>query len=175
MNEKEIQKHKNYAFVDGQNLYMGTSKKEYNPWTVNLAKFRIYLAEKYFVTRAFYHLGYFHNSLITQVLYGNIIKAGFILVFRQHSEAMSGSKKGNVDSDIIFSVMKKIYKQEDFENVILVSGDGDYKNLVDFLIDEKRFKKILLPDRKRASSLYKKLGSEYCDSLENIKKYIEKD
>ena len=34
-----------------------------------------------------------------------------------------------------------------------------YKQLVDFLITESRFEKILFPDRKRASSLYKKLGA----------------
>ena len=58
---------------------------------------------------------------------------------------------------------------------ILVSGDGDYKLLVDFLIEENRFEKILFPDKKFASSLYKKLGSEYFDYLENkdIKDKIE--
>ncbi len=33
-----------------------------------------------------------------------------------------------------------------------VSGDGDYRMLVDFLIKEKRFDKILFPDGKRRSS-----------------------
>ena len=64
--------------------------------------------------------------------------------------------------------MKKIYKKEDFDKVILVSGDGDYKLLVDFLIKENKFEKILFPDGKRASSLYKKLGSEYYDSLDSV-------
>ena len=42
----------------------------------------------------------------------------------------------------------------------------------DVIIEERRFKKVLLPDRKRASSLYKKIGSEYYDYLENLKTYI---
>ena len=41
-------------------------------------------------------------------------------------------KKGNVDSDIIFNIMKKLYSKEDFDKIILVSGDGDYRMLVDF-------------------------------------------
>ena len=86
---------------------------------------------------------------------------------------MMGKKKGNVDSDIIFNVMKKLYKKEDFLNVVLVSGDGDFKLLVDFLIEEKRFEKILFPNKKFASSLYKDLGSEYFDYLENIKEKVE--
>ena len=71
--------------------------------------------------------------------------------------------------------MKKMYKKENFHKVILVSGDGDYKLLVDFLIEENKFEKILFPDKKFASSLYKKLGSEYFDYLENkdVKDKIE--
>jgi len=85
-------------------------------------------------------------------------------------------KKGNVDSDIIFSVMKRLYKKEDFNGVILVTGDGDYKMLVDFLIEEGRFKKVLFPNRKYASSLYKSIGAEYFAYLDDtdIKKKIEK-
>jgi hypothetical protein len=81
---------------------------------------------------------------------------------------MMGKKKGNVDSDIIFHIMKKMYKKEDFEKIVLVSGDGDYKLVVDFLIEEKRFAKILFPDRDRASSLYKRIGAGYFDALDTI-------
>ncbi len=81
---------------------------------------------------------------------------------------MLGKKKGNVDSDIIFSVMKKLYKKEAFDKIVLVSGDGDYKMLVDFLIEENKFQKILFPNKKFASSLYKSLGNQYCDFLEKI-------
>jgi len=68
--------------------------------------------------------------------------------------------------------MKKMYKKEDFSKIILVSGDGDYKLLVDFLIEENKFEKILFPNKKFASSLYKKLGSQYFDYLENLKDKI---
>lgn len=165
-------KGKNYAFIDGQNLHMGTAKREVNPWKIDLKRFRVYLSEKYGVTKAFYHLGYVQDTLRAQELYEYIQNAGFILKFRQHSEAMIGGKKGNVDSDIIFSIMKRLYRKEDLQKVILVSGDGDYKAVVDFLIEEKRLKKVLFPDKRRASSLYKKIGSEYYDNLENIKTYI---
>jgi len=89
---------------------------------------------------------------------------------------MIGKKKGNVDSDIIFQVMKKMYAREDFDKIVLVSGDGDYKLLVDFLIEKNKFKKILFPNKKFASSLYKELGSEFFDHLENkdIKKKIKR-
>ena len=63
----------------------------------------------------------------------------------------------------IRNYMKKLYKKEDFEKLVLVSGDGDYKLLVDFLIKENRLEKVLFPNKRFASSLYKKLGSQYFD------------
>lgn len=157
-------KDKNIAFIDGQNLYMATSKREVNSWDIDLARFRIYLEQKYHVTKAYYFLGFVQAE--NNDLYEEIQKAGFLLLFREHNPAMLGTKKGNVDSDIIFNVMKKLYKKEDFEKVVLVSGDGDYKRIVDFLIEEKRFEKILFPDAKRASSLYKKIGAQYFATLD---------
>lgn len=159
----DIKKEKNYAFIDGQNLYLGTTKSE-KSWMVDLPRFKTYLDKKYNVVKAYYFLGFVNEK--HQDLYSKIQEAGFILVFREHNPAMLGKKKGNVDSEIIFSVMKKIYKKENFDKIILVSGDGDYKILVDFLIEEKRFKKILFPNKKFASSLYKKLGSELFDRLD---------
>ncbi len=153
----------NLAYIDGQNLHMGTTSSTI-PWKVDLYKFRVYLEKKYNVTEAYYFLGYVQE--INQELYSEIQKAGFILVFRQHNTAMIGKKKGNVDSDIIFNVMKMLYKKTDFDKIVLVSGDGDYKILVDFLVEENRFKKVLFPNIKFASSLYKSLGSEYFDYLE---------
>lgn len=164
----------NIAYIDGQNLYMGTSKSEPR-WSVNLLKFRRYLLQKYKVSKAFYYLGYVQEGENTEKLYESIQSAGFILVFRQHNSAMLGKKKGNVDSDIIFSAMKRLLTDNDFEKIVLVSGDGDYKMLVDFLIEQDRFEKILFPNKKFSSSLYKSISSNYFASLDDkdVRRKIE--
>lgn len=151
---------KNIAYIDGQNLYMGTAKSEPS-WHIDLARFRIYLQKKYNVDKAYYYLGFVKDEKEIRLLYEQIQTAGFILVFRKHNSAMLGEKKGNVDSDIIFSAMDKMYKKEIFNKIILVSGDGDYKMLVDFLIQENKFEKILFPNRRFRSSLYKELSNNY--------------
>lgn len=160
----------NIAFVDGQNLYMGTTKGV-PAWRVDLKKFREYLTEKYDVTAAYYFLGYLNEQ--NGDLYDEIQAAGFIVKFREHNTKMLGKKKGNVDSDIIFHIMKKMYKKDDFNKIVLVSGDGDYKMLVDFLIEEDKFEKILFPNKEFASSLYKKITRKFFDYLVNIKHIIE--
>ncbi len=163
----------NIAFIDGQNLYMGTTQ-HVEPWVVDLFRFRVYLEEKYHVKTAYYFLGYVQDE--HQELYEQIQKAGFVLKFKKHNPAMLGTKKGNVDTDIVFNAMKKLYKQEVFDKIVLVSGDGDYKLLVDFLIQEKRFEKILFPEARKASSLYKSIGRGYFADLSSpdIRKKISR-
>ncbi len=55
------QEGRNIAYVDGQNLYMGTAKSELY-WKVDLARLRVYLEKKYHVIKAYYYLGYLQEE-----------------------------------------------------------------------------------------------------------------
>ncbi len=70
--------------------------------------------------------------------------------------------------------MKKLVEQEQFSKIFIVSGDGDYKRVVDFLIKRNKFGKMLFPNREFASSLYHSLGGEFFDDLDapDVKKKI---
>jgi uncharacterized LabA/DUF88 family protein len=154
----------NQAFIDGQNLYLGTTSSR-PAWKADLKRFRVYLQKKYGVDEAYYFLGCVEEEYTE--LYNSIQKSGFILVFRKHSLGMISAKKGNVDTDIVFNIMRKLYRKERFDKVVLVSGDGDFYKMVSFLIEEKRLVKVLFPARKKASSLYRKLPAQYFDYLDN--------
>lgn len=145
--ERSVQ---NQAFIDGQNLHMNTKS---NGWRVDLARLRVYLKEKYQVERAYYFIGAADDN--HQNLYKMIQESGFILMFRKHSLEMTGHKKGNVDTDIVFEVMRKLSDREDFGKVVLISGDGDYFKMVDYLISKNRLEKLLTPSYRSMSSLYK--------------------
>jgi len=152
----------NLAFIDGQNLYYGTKE---NSWKIDFRKFRTYLKDKYHVSEAYYFFGYIDED--QQTLYANLQKAGFIVTFREHTSSLKGTKKGNVDTEIVFEVMKVLMERKDFNSILIISGDGDYKKLVDYLIERDVFKKILFPNRNAASSLYKQLPPKYFDHLES--------
>lgn len=159
-----MERKSNIAYIDGQNLRMGTLDTKPS-WRIDLQRFRVYLREKYHVDKAFYYMGYVIDGDKYQRLYEYIQESGFILVFREHNSAMIGKKKGNVDSDIILDAMKRLYLKEKFDQIVLVSGDGDYKGLVDFLIQQNKFSKVLFPNKKYASSLYKQLEPKHFDYL----------
>lgn len=60
---------KNLAFIDGQNLHLGTKEEG---WKVDLGKFRIYLNDKYKVKEAYYYLGKCPRRLgISEALYSH--------------------------------------------------------------------------------------------------------
>lgn len=184
---------KNLAFVDGQNLYLGTTKcilcaktKNINfeditlsdcecgkAWKIDFLKLRKYLYDKYNIDEAYYFLGFLDEN--NQKIYSNLQKAGFIIIFREHSKGMSGKKKGNVDTDIVFEIMKNLIENEDLEKILLVSGDGDYKKMVQYLVDKNRFLRILFPNGKQASSLYNGLDNSFKLSLDRytIRRLLE--
>lgn len=151
----------NQAFIDGQNLYMNTHN---NGWDVDLIKFRVYLREKYKVERAYYFLGAIDDR--NQDLYELIQSAGFIIVFREFSQEMISKKKGNVDTDIVFTILSKIIDREKFDNIILVSGDGDYFKTVKYLINKGKFFKLLAPNRHSTSTLYRPFTPKYVSYLD---------
>ncbi len=165
-----MKKQSNIAFIDGQNLHLGITGDN---WDIDHKKFRIYLKDKYHISEAYYFFGFVDEE--QQNLYKNLQKAGFIVCFKEHHSALKTTKKGNVDTDIVFEAMKIIIERNDFGKIYLISGDGDYKKLVDYLIKKDKFGKILFPSKQFASSLYKQITRQYFDYLDrkDIRNKIE--
>lgn len=170
-------KEKNFAFIDGQNLHLGLRSEKRQ---IDLQRFRVWLKDKFHVQEAYYFLWFITEE--EQELYHSLQRAGFIVCFREHSSVLKGKKKWNVDVDIVFEVMKKLVEKEKLDKIILVSGDGDYIKLVDYLIKKDLFKKLIFPNCNH-SSLYKKIRNTHYYYLEYAKdklayrkhkKYIKK-
>ncbi len=159
----------NIAYIDGQNLHLGTKAAK---WQIDFSKFRVYLKDKYKVREAYYFL--WVDDIKYQDLYDLIGKSWFTLVFREHTPSLTWKKKGNVDVDIVFEMMKLLIEKQKFDKIVLVSGDGDYFRPVQYLISKWKFKKIVFPNGKY-STLYKKIKSQYGInlSLKGIKKKVE--
>lgn len=158
----------NVAFVDWQNLHLWT-KSEWR--SVDFKKLRVFLKDKFDVDEAYYFL--WCAETCEQDMYDNIQRAGFIVSFREHTSAQLGKKKWNVDADIVFSMMRRLFEEphEDWCKMILVSWDGDYKKVVDYLIKKWRFERIIFPNW-NYSSLYNKLWNAYYYNLKDAKDKI---
>lgn len=156
-----------YAFIDGQNLHQGITR------ALDYKKFRIYLRDKYKVSKAYYFLWFQDKE---NSLYETLQEAWFILVFNLKGEHLKSSKKWNVDTNIVFHMMKKLIEWT-MQWALLVSGDGDYKMVVDYLVEKRKLNKVLCPNLRFASSLYrhaKNLDPKFFDYIDksDIKKKI---
>ena len=108
----------NIAFIDGQNLHLGVQQEN---WQIDHHRFRVYLKDKYKVKLAYYFFGYLNEDL--QDLYSKLQEAGFVVVFKAHSRISESKKKGNVDTDMVFEMMKALIEKK-FDKIVLVSRPG---------------------------------------------------
>jgi uncharacterized LabA/DUF88 family protein len=153
----------NYAFIDWQNLYRGLE------WHIDLKKFREFLTKRFWVKEAFYFLWFKEWE---QELYQALQRAGFVVIFNEKPENLKSDKKWNIDVNLTFDSMKKLY-EEDFDNMILVSWDWDFKVVVDHFILKNKFGRILFPNKKFASSLYKQLRNNHTYFLDFARNNLE--
>jgi uncharacterized LabA/DUF88 family protein len=138
----------NYAFIDSQNLNLGVRSQD---WRIDYGKLRLYLKNKYRVEKAFMFIGLVSNN---QKLYTELQSAGFILVFKptvQYFENGVETVKGNVDAELVLHAAALEYPN--YDKAIIVSGDGDFACLIEFLIDNNKLLHVLTPNRKYSKLL----------------------
>lgn len=58
--------------------------------------------------------------------------------------------KGNCDAELVLKTVSDFY-QKSFEMCLLVTGDGDFGCLVEFLEDNQALKGVIAPDEKKCS------------------------
>jgi len=134
----------NYAFIDSQNLNLGVRSLG---WTLDFRKFRLYLKNKYDIQKAYLFIGQLAGN---ERLYLSLQEAGYILIFKPTVELPDGIVKGNVDAELVLHSAAIQYKN--YGKAIIVSGDGDFACLVEFL-DEKGKLLNIMPPNKHFSSL----------------------
>src|SRR3989338_1607590 len=158
------QKQKNvYAFIDSQNLNLGI--KELG-WNLDFARFRIYLKDKYKVRKTFLFIGYIPKY---QTLYDYLKKSGYTLIFKPVLESKTEVKpKGNVDAELVLHTMIEF---PNYHKAVIVTGDGDFYCLVEYLIKKNKFQKLLVPNLYKYSALLRKV-SENIDFMNGLKRKL---
>ena len=81
-------------------------------------------------------------------------KDGYILIFKPTLSLPGGGVKGNVDAELVLHTMIEYHN---YEKALVVTGDGDFYCLVDCLAKNGKLLKLLVPNMKKFSSLYRKM------------------
>ena len=158
-------KKKNYAFIDSQNLNLGITSLG---WKLDFRKFKVYLKEKYNVSKAYLFIGYMPEN---QGLYKSLQEYGFVLVFKPVLKDKNGEVKGNVDADLVLQAM---VDYEKYDKAVLVTSDGDFYSLARYLYDNKKLLAVLSPHRKTCSSLLRKSARDKMAYLDTMKEKLAK-
>lgn len=154
----------NFAFIDSNNLNLGI--KELG-WKLDYKKFRRYLKEKYAVTRAYLFIGYLPEN---QKLYTNLQEAGYVLVFKPVLKDCDGKAKGNVDADLVLQAMIDF---PNYDKAVLVTSDGDFYCLAQYLRDKNKLEIVLSPNYAKCSVLLTKTAKEKICFMDNLRLKLE--
>lgn len=164
-----------YAFIDSQNLNQSIQRLG---WKMDWKKFRQWLTDTYKVTNAYMFIGYVPEF---EAMYEQLHEAGYLIVLkptydmtRPRQEEDPNTKdedkkptKGNIDADLVLWAMKEL---PNYSQAVLVSGDGDFYSLVEYLDQQQKLSKLLTPSM-FYSGLYNRYES-YIDRLDLHRKEL---
>ncbi|MCA9343485.1 NYN domain-containing protein [Candidatus Saccharibacteria bacterium] len=159
-----------YAFIDSQNLNLGIQRAG---WKMDWRKFRQFLENKYGVTKAYMFIGYVSEN---EDMYNQLHEAGYLIVLKPTVESSASSDdkqakpmiKGNIDAELVLYAMKEM---PNYAKAIIVSGDGDFYCLAEYLESKSRLKHIMTPNWKYSSLL--KPYEKYVIRLDQRRKELE--
>lgn len=176
---RRSKKKNTYAFIDSQNLNLGTQRMG---WKLDWRKFRQYLADKHGVTKAYMFIGYMSEN---EALYEYMHELGYLVVLKPtvdvqaqpESDKKADSKKsddkdkpivkGNVDAELVLYAMKEM---PNYSKAIIVSGDGDFFSLAEYLQEQGKLAHILTPNWQYSSLL--KVFDEKIIRLDQMRKEL---
>ncbi len=180
----------NYAFIDSQNLNLGTQKMG---WKMDWRKFRKLLKDRYNVTQAYMFIGHVPEF---EDMYMQMHDLGFLVVLKptqdltrpqveakpvieSSAELKPGEEaaiatpvekkpiKGNIDADLVLWTMKEI---NNYDKAIIISGDGDFYGLIEYLEQQSKLLHIMTPNWQYSSLL--KSFEQYIVRIDQLKREL---
>jgi uncharacterized LabA/DUF88 family protein len=139
-------------YIDGNNLYR--SAKELG-FEIDYKKFRGWLRQKYNANNIYLFIGLVPNRV---KFYEYLQSCGYILVFKQ-TVSVGEKIKGNCDAELVLKTVSDFYTKS-FSKCILITGDGDFGCLVEFLKENKVIEIVLSPDENKCSILLRNKNIE---------------
>jgi uncharacterized LabA/DUF88 family protein len=169
----------NYAFIDSQNLNLGVQKVG---WKMDWRKFREWLREQYGVSKAYMFIGHMPEY---EPLYDQMHDAGYLVVLKptmdtnkmlhpdqdpsakEKTDEKKPAVKGNTDADMVLWTMREY---PNYDKAIIVTGDGDFFSLIEYLDQQGRLGHVMTPNWQYSSLL--KMFDKYVIRLDQHRREL---
>ena len=138
-----------FVYIDASNLKFGIKQ---SGWELDYRSFRSWLRDKFGASKATLFMGLVKDNFD---LYNFLQSINYDICFKPTITNILGKTKGNVDGELILQISKDFYENK-LEEAVLVSGDGDYHCIVEFLKEKKIPVTIVSPNKQYLSFLLKR-------------------
>ncbi len=153
----------NAAFIDGNNVHRSALDIG---WKLDTKKFRRYLEEMYGVSKAYYCIGFIDSN---QGLYDRLKSEGYEMVYKQ-TQTVNGMLKGNIDAEL---VLKSMTQYRVYREAIVVTSDGDFACLVEYLIQKNKLRTVIASKKDKCSHLLEQASGTYICYLDDLRNKLE--
>ena len=121
-------------------------------WKMDWRKFRKFLKDEYSVSNAYMFIGYMVEN---ESMYEYMHSLGYLVVLKPTLEIHNTPKngeidkdekntvKGNVDTEIVLTALKEM---PNYSKAIIVSGDGDFYSLIEYLKEKQKLSCVIAPN-----------------------------
>lgn len=157
---------KTSIYIDGNNLYRSAKERGFD---INYKKFRGWLRQKYNPENVYLFVGLVPSRTS---FYKYLQESGFILIFKQ-TITVAGIVKGNCDAELVLKTVSDFYTKS-YTSCILITGDGDFGCLVEFLQENEVIKRVIAPDEDKCSILLKNKNIDITFLNEHYHKFSTK-
>lgn len=154
---------KTHIYIDSANLHRASNELGFQ---IDYKKFRGWLRQKYNVEKAYMFIGMIPGNAKR---YEYLQECGFILVFKE-TISVGTMIKGNCDAELVLKSVSDFYTKA-FEKCMLITGDGDFACLAEFLQKEGVLVGVLAPNREKCSFL---LRNKYAVELMFLNEHYHK-
>ncbi|HOV91406.1 MAG TPA: NYN domain-containing protein [Syntrophorhabdaceae bacterium] len=136
-------------FIDMQNIYL-TTKTLYGKWKINFDKLREFFEKDDTFTTFSVFMCYDLDNQPQRSFLNALGLLGYRVISKPIRKLPDGLVKANMDLEIAVEIMS----QADYlDEVILVSGDADFRVLVDFLCRKGKMVTVVGPEKFTSTEL----------------------
>ena len=147
---------KTYAFIDASNIIYGARAEG---WLIDQKKLFQYLKSKFSVTKAFFYYVKDSKSKKKEDFLKKLEQFGFTLRVKEIKRYGKRSK-ANCDVDL---TMDMLLKAKEYKRAIVLSGDGDFAPLLEYLKSEGKEIIVISAPRITVREIKSLIGGNFID------------